>query len=190
MTIEENWNRLKLFWDTITFEEFKKLDEEERIGCEETLEYTQKDILELHNKVSTKRAFSPASDEEINRIEKELDVVLPDSFKQSLKINAKDPIYPFLGGWNSVLKINFMIDFSLSFKTYSISNKKWVVFFEWNMDYFAVLNLDTENLNYGEVLCVCPENVNIEKWADSYEEWFNMAVEETITYGELQILDC
>jgi hypothetical protein len=55
------------------------------------------------------------------------------------------------------------------------------------MNYYGVLNLDKESSNYGEVLCLCVEDGSISRWANSYEEWFELVVEETLTYGELRI---
>jgi len=214
MTIQKNWQRLYKFWKELNYQKLKACDLLYRKALDEDLVYTKDEIDNLKKKILDfsliKRELNPASNKEIDSLKKELNIVLPQSFEESLKVNVGDVhkgeyIYTWLGGWNRMLDINDMIKYFLdktkyycmqnkdkSFQDvnnlpneYAYWNKKWLVFLDYNQDEQYVLNLDHTSLNYGEVLSVSMEFSTIERVANSYEEWFEIATKETLTYGEI-----
>lgn len=214
MTIHENWQRLYKFWKELNFKKLKACDLAYRKVLDEDLLYTKDDIDNLQNKIldysSIEREFHPANKEDIESLKKELAIVLPQSFEESLKINVgdihkNDYIYTWLGSWHCMLDIHDMIQYSLDKNQYffmkekgisfhdigDLSNKyaywnnKYLVFYDYNQDEQYVLNLDNTDVNYGEVLSISMEFSSIERLANSYEEWFTIATEETLTYGEI-----
>ena len=63
--------------------------------------------------------------------------------------------------------------------------KEWIPIFDWNGDYFVVIDMLSKP--QGQIILISFEESKIVKWADSYEEWFEMAVDEVIKYGELRV---
>lgn len=208
MTIKENWARLYSFWDELDFERAKAYDERERREIGDTLEYAQQDIQRLEKWASFERELKSASIDAIKDIKTSLGVALPMSFKESLSINAYEPqdqgfVYPWLGSWNVMQNPEEIIKLSMQnrefewevFKEtndliqedYEMWSDKWVVVFDWNGDYFVALDLREDEEFYGNVLCFCIEDGSIAKWADSYEEWFELVVDEVLQYGQLRI---
>jgi len=207
MDIENNWNKLHLYWKNLTFEQAKEQDFLIRKSIGDDLSYSDKDIEQLKLLVSAQREFSPIGLGEIEKIEKSLNVKLPDDYKKSLKINSKEVVkdefvYPWLGSWNTLHDTSEIIKYSLRNREmdhevfqirnglsdeYGFWNKKWVIFFDWNMDFLAVLDLREDEKYYGQVLCLCIEDGSISKWANSFSEWFELSVNETIKHGELRV---
>ena len=218
MSILENWQRLDKFWKELDFEKLQACNIEVRKKLDENLSHTQSDLDDLKDIIidfsSIERKFISATKEEIKILQNRLGIKLPNSFKESLQINVGDVIdgeyiYPWLGGWNCMLNIDDMMKYSLdkteyyciqkqtiSFQErinlpieYAYWNKKWLVFYDCNGDEQYVLNLDDTSSNYGEVLSVDMEFSTIERLANSYEEWFDIATEETLKYGEILFLE-
>jgi len=207
LSVKTNWGKLLRFWQELDFDTAKKLDYELRVRIGDTLEFSQEDIERLQKSVSVYREFKPASDQEIQEVESKLDVNLPEDFKESLQINNHETavdifLYSWLGGGNHMLECKDMITFSLDNREldfevfdqhinlteeYTYWNEKWVIIFDWNMDYLAVLDLREDPKYYGKVLCTDIEFGKIAKWADSYVEWFEIVTNEVLEYGELRL---
>lgn len=208
MSIEKTWNKLYDYWKNLEFDEAKKQDYLIRKSIGDDLNYSDDDIKRIKTLVSIEKEFVPIDLSEIENIEKELNVKLPEDYKKSLTINSKEIsfngfLYPWLGGGNTFLESSEIINFSLNnkkldfevfefrnglSKDYCFWNEKWVIVFNWNMDYLVVLDLREDEKFYGQVLCLCIEDGTIAKWADSFEIWFELAVNEVLEYGELRIV--
>lgn len=206
MSVKANWERLYKFWHELDFDTAKKNDYEIKKSIGDILEFSEDDIERIKDLVSINREFKPASDDEILEVETKLNITLPENFKESLKINAfetnvQDFVYPWLGGWNILLNCEEMLSFTLRSRKldfdvfdnrielndeYRRWNEKWVIIFQWNMDYFIVLDLSDDPKKYGQVLCLCIEDGSIAKWADSFKTWFEEAVNEVEQFGELR----
>lgn len=207
MSVKENWDRLFKYWDELTFEKAKEREASFRSRNGDTSEFDSEDLQMIRKAVALKRELTGATEKEITELEHALDVKLPQYFKESLQINCTDPVsdgyvYPWLNHSNLLSNCKSMVEFSLDQRIYNEFpyetilnlpedslqwNEKWVIFFDWNMDYFGVLDLREGLDSYGQVLLVCNEDGVIAKWANSYEEWFQMAVEEVLEFGELRL---
>jgi len=208
MSINENWQRLYNFWKELSFEKAK----EYHIICKKPIgersKYIDEDNERLKNWVLFDREFQPAQTEEIVAIENSLNVTLPQSYKESLLINAYEPhdnafVYPWLGEWNMMNEPEDIIEQSMSNKEldyelfadtknlvkedYKMWSDKWIVIFDWNYDYLVTMDLREEPQFYGKVLCMSLKDGTLAKWADSYEEWFSLVVDEVLEYGILRI---
>jgi len=205
LSVKANWEKLYKFWQELDFDTAKKYDYELRVRIGDTLEYSQDDIEKIKKSVSVHREFKPASIDEIQDVESKLNVNLPDDFKESLNINAYEFIdkyaYPWLGGWNNLFNCKDIVSFTLSKRKldfeafsnrinltdeYGFWSDKWIIIFDWNMDYLVALDLSDDPNKYGQVLCLCIEDGTIAKWTDSYDAWFEEAVNEVLQYGELR----
>jgi len=208
MSIEENWQRLYKFWKELSFERAKEFDIIRSNSIGDSLLYTDEDDEGLRNWALFDRVYRAASVDEISTIENSLNVTLPKSFKKRLLINAYEPydkafIYPWLGEWNMMNEPVDIIEQSLDSRKldyevfdnpknlpqeeYEMWSDKWIVIFDWNGDYLVTMDLREEPEFYGKVLCMCIEDGTIAKWADSYEEWFSLVVDEVLEYGILRI---
>lgn len=63
--------------------------------------------------------------------------------------------------------------------------KQWIPIFDWNADYTVAIDMLSKNK--GQVIVFCLEDSTVAKWTDSYEEWFALAVDEVLKYGELRV---
>ena len=209
MTIKENWERLYKFWDELDVERAKAYDEVVRKEIGDTLEYAEQDIQRLEKWASFEREWKSASTDEIKDLESNLGVALPKSFNESLSINAYEPqdqgfVYPWLGSFNMMQNPEEIVEITtenredldyevfedpndLMQEDYEMWSDKWIVIFDWNGNYCAVLDLREDEEFYGNVLCMCIEDGTIAKWADSYEEWFELVVDEVLRYGQLRL---
>lgn len=215
MSVKTNWERLLRFWQELDFDTAKKHYYELRVSKRDNLEFSPDDIEKIEKLVSVHREFKPATDDEIFEVEKKLNVKLPIDFKESLQINNHETavdiyLYSWLGGGNHMLECKDMVTFSLDNREmfsldnreldfevfdqrinlteeYTYWNDKWVIIFDWNMDYLAVLDLREDPKYYGKVLCTDIEFGKIAKWADSYADWFEIVTNEVLEYGELRL---
>jgi len=63
--------------------------------------------------------------------------------------------------------------------------KEWIPIYDWNTDYRVVIDMLSENK--GQIIVVFLEDGTLAKWTDSYEEWFELAIDEVLKYGELRV---
>jgi cell wall assembly regulator SMI1 len=208
--VAENWNRLFNFWNKINFNDIERFDYENRIRIGDTLVYTEEDEQKLKKLISVNREFSPASLDEILKLEEVLNIKLPISFKESLQINDKDIIenhnfYPWLGGWNQLFSCKDIINHELELQKYrwfckngsfeyifgDVENpkysepKEWIPICNWNGDY--IIAIDMLSKNKGQIIVYSNEDSIVSKWTDSYEDWFKVVVDEVLKYGELRV---
>jgi len=151
-----------------------------------------------------------ATVDEINKLEEKLSIQLPESFKQSLMIsngeielNENEDLSTWFGDWNILLNCEEIFNITEEYRkiytegvkfdySYEIKNKtlewanEFIVFLSNNCDYYAVLDM-REGDQKGQVLAVDIEGGILAYWANSYEEWFKMAVDEVLEYGELRL---
>ena len=151
--------------------------------------YQQKDLL---NKVC-----QSTIKEKIAEFESSFEINFPQDFRESflicderyiLKTNEKkgwlgeNELYSFSSNkydWYNIFEVNKQI---FSFANDIGWNKKWIQFYDYETWYSAVLDTET-----GKVYCYENETgINV-LWANSFTEWFKMAVDEVIQYGELRI---
>jgi len=214
MTIVKNWQKLYKFWKELDFEKLKACDlalkkvlDEDSIYNKDEIDILKQQILDWS---LIKIKFNPATNKDIKYLEKKLNVILSNDFKESLEINVGDIyqneyIYSWLGNWHHMLSIEDMIKYTLNKREYyliekktksfeyindlpneySYWNKKWLIFYDYNQDEQYIVNLDNSSLFYGEILEVSMEFSTIRRLANSYMEWFNIATKERLTYGEI-----
>ena len=155
-----------------------------------------------------------ASVEEIKRLEENLSTVLPESFTKSLKITngeisvdtEDEDMSTWFGDWNTLLNCDKIFkesnDYYIHFskeehilpwdEIYGIKNipQKWsdkfIVFFDNNCEIYALLDM-REGDGKGQVLITDIEAGILAFWANSYEEWLEMAVDEVVLHGELRL---
>jgi len=106
--------------------------------------------------------------------------------------------------WGSLYSINYILETSENFSTFeqksvgyyrevlgNINNPKtampkgWIPIYDWNSDY--IVAIDMLSKNKGQVIVFCLEFGTVAKWTDSYEEWFELVVNEVLQYGELRV---
>ena len=155
-----------------------------------------------------------ASDEEIKKLEGNLSTDLPESFKKSLKIsNGEIPVdtededlSTWFGGWNKLLNCDEIFKISQDYynhfnkeedilpwnEIYRIKNipqkwsEKFIIFFDNNCEIYGLLDM-RENNGKGQVFIADIEAGILAFWANSYEEWLEMAIDEVVQYGELRL---
>ena len=152
-----------------------------------------------------------AIDIEINKL-KELYDEIPDEYIKSLEIcnpisdkNENYHSWVDSSGWGYLHDINRIISLTDNWKKHKffsetgvfdyvygdVSNPKnsaleqWIPIYDWNTDY--VVAIDMLSKNKGQVIVFCMEDGTLAKWTNSYEEWFELVVEEVLKYGELRV---
>jgi hypothetical protein len=138
-----------------------------------------------------------ASEEQIMEFENEFKIKLPKTFAESLKICderyilnsskkvgwlGEDDMYSLTNrkyDWYNLFQVNRQI------ATYAKDigwNKNWIQFYDYGTWFSAVLDTVT-----GKIYCYENETGAYVLWANSYEEWLEMAVDEVVKYGELRL---
>jgi len=144
-----------------------------------------------------KRECKGVSEEKVKEFEEHFNVSLPKDFIDSHRIC--DEIYIFDTsekiGWLGEEDIYSFED--IKYKWYNLFlvndqiseyaqdigwNKNWIVFYDYGTWFSAVLDTTT-----GKVYCYENETSEYTLWANSYEEWLEMAVDEVLKYGELRL---
>ncbi len=143
---------------------------------------------------------SSATEEEITQLEKDLGLKLPKTFLDSFRMCNESVMKNENGEWfqwfgENRYKINNIdsdwddvnIVYQQQLEYDESWDKKWIPFYDWNVNYLAILDMnDDENGNQGVVYCYDLERGDMVRWADNYTEWLKMAVAEVIEYGELR----
>jgi len=139
---------------------------------------------------------------------------LPESFKKSLKISNGEievdtedqNMSTWFGDWNKLLNCDEIFKLSKDYyahfskeedifpwnEIYGIKNipqkwsEKFIVFLDNNCEIYVLLDM-REGEREGQVLIVDIEAGILAFWASSYEEWFEMVVDEVLQYGELRV---
>lgn len=172
MTIEENWERLLKYWDSRNiFNDFK---------CQ------------------------GASAVEIERV-KNYYKDIPESLLKSLAFcnNFKRALGVENDNWGELYDIDNMLEASELYPTFGENDagwysdvlgdikipdtampKEWIPIYDWNTDYVVAIDMLSENK--GQIIMFGLEWSMIRLWANSYEEWFEMVVNEVLEYGELR----
>jgi hypothetical protein len=141
---------------------------------------------------------------EIDKIKHYYNINIPNALLDSLLICNESNRWFGFNGWGLLYGTKEMIDTSMSFENspknesgfykfvgMGITNpatifpKKWIPIFDWNGKYFVAL--DMLSSNKGQVIIISVEDSVVLKWANSYEEWFEMVVDEVVKYGELRL---
>lgn len=131
---------------------------------------------------------------------------IPDSLLKSLAFcnNFERALGITSSNWGSLYNIDDMLETSKNFSTFKQENigyykevlgniknpkmampKEWIPIYDWNSDYIVVVDMLSKNK--GQVIVFCLEFGTVAKWTDSYEEWFALAVDEVLKYGELRV---
>jgi len=168
------------------------------------------DDMELNTKVNTQweRLFKyyknditkeckGASEEKIAEFEKEFKVTLPKAFADSLRICDERYIFNTSEkkGWfgeNDIYSLNntkydwynlFQVNKQIATYATDIGwNKDWIEFYDYGTWFSAVLDTVT-----GKIYCYEIETGEHVIWANSYEEWLKMAVDEVLEHGEIRL---
>lgn len=154
-----------------------------------------------------------ASEKEISELEQFLKVSLPEPFKQSLKrcntypedysqiIKSSSLMTGSMGALHSISLIKEIYSDSLDYKYMddmeyarnidsNIEPKSlkgiqlWVPIFDWNGNEWALLDLNEESNQYGQILYDDPEFDNLGIWANSYEEFLESIADAILDHGE------
>lgn len=129
---------------------------------------------------------------------------IPESFLESLSLCNESNRWFGFDSWGLLLGIEEIIEMSDSFKdspshingSYQIVGegitnptmllpKQWIPIYDWNGNY--IVAIDMLSKNKGQIIVFCLEFSTVAKWTDSYEEWFELAVDEVLKYGELRV---
>jgi len=137
-------------------------------------------------------------DEDIHKVEKELGVSFPKTFSDSFKIcdqrllfGSEKEYKGWLGKYdlfsikNSYDNLYNLVEANRKLRIYDPTHREkvnWVVFYTYEFSYYVIL--DTNN---GYIYLREAEEMDFIKWADSYEEWFKIIVDEVVKYGELRL---
>lgn len=142
-----------------------------------------------------------ASKDELDELQKILQVNLPKAFLDNFAICNEDLRYKDQENWvywfgpESRYVINkednSYNDLVTMYKEMNDIyrdewNKKWIPFYDWNGNYNLVLDMN----NNGRVFVFDPEMAErIDKyvWTNSYEEWLEIVAKEVEQYGELRV---
>jgi len=155
---------------------------------------------------------SGATDIEIDRL-KELYDNIPNKYIDSLKIcnPTRDENHNYhswidKSGWGYLYDINKIISTADTWKEVewfsktgiyydyvfgnvknpkSSAKKQWIPIYDWNGDYTVAIDMFSKNK--GQIIVFCTEDGTLAKWTDSYEEWFELAIDEVLKYGELRV---
>ena len=128
---------------------------------------------------------------------------IPNALLESLSICNESNRWLGFNGWGLLYGTNEILETSKSFVKSPKSDlgsyklvgegitnpktlfpKEWIPFFDWNGMY--IVAIDMLSTNKGQVIIVSIENSMVYKWANSYEEWFELVVSEVLNDGELQ----
>jgi len=135
-----------------------------------------------------------ASEEQIEAFEKEFDIILPKAFSDSFRICderfiLKDKTKGFFGKSelyslkNSYYGYFNLMDINKEMRIYDEKWKdEWIVFYDYETWFYGILNTRTGQI----YLKSATENEYI-IWANSYEEWLEMAVDEVLEHGEIRL---
>jgi len=147
-----------------------------------------------------KNPCKKASKDELDELQKILQVNLPKSFLDNFAICNEDLRYENQEKWvswfgpESRYVVNKEdISFNDLVTIYKEMNdiyreewnKKWIPFYDWNGNYNLVLDMN----NNGRIFVFDPEMAEpIDKyvWTNSYEEWLEIVANEVELYGELR----
>jgi len=144
---------------------------------------------------------------------KELYDDIPESYIKSLKIcnpiKNENGEYFWIdsSGWGILFDAEELINRTKSFRRHEFSYKyemgayqhvygdiknpntlvpkQWIPIYDWNGDYIVAIDMLSDNK--GQIIVFCLEDSIVAKWTDSYEEWFELAVDEVLKYGELRV---
>jgi hypothetical protein len=137
------------------------------------------------------------TEEKIAEFENEFKVILPKAFADSFRICDERYIFNTSEkkGWfgeNDVYSLNntkydwynlFQVNRQIATYAKDIGwNKNWIEFYDYGTWFGAVLDTVT-----GKIYCYEIETGEHVIWANSYEEWLEMAVDEVVQYGELRL---
>jgi len=128
---------------------------------------------------------------------------IPDELLESLTICNETNGWFGFNGWGVLYGTNEMLDVSVSFENSpkndlgsyksvgsgvvnptTLLPKEWIPIFDWNGNY--IVAIDMLSNNKGQVIIFSLEDSAVHKWANSYEEWFELVVSEVLKDGELQ----
>lgn len=135
-----------------------------------------------------------ASDEEIETLKTSFEVGPPESFIDVFKYCSKDdPKYADVRENCSIIfgtsscqhSISLMKQINKDMSEIDDSFKDQIIFYDWDATYYAVLNMRQDDKSYGKVLCVHLESGIFDVWADSYEEWLELMVNEVVRSGDV-----
>ena len=138
-----------------------------------------------------------ATEEKIAEVEKEFGVQLPKAFADSFRICDERYIFNTSEkkGWlgeHDIYSLNdrkynwynlFQVNRQISTYAKDIGwNKNWIQFYDYETWFSAVLDTVT-----GKIYCYENETGEYIIWANSYEEWLEMAVDEVLKHGEIRL---
>ena len=135
-----------------------------------------------------------ATEEQIAKAESELGVKFPKSFADFFRVCderfilkdksrgflGKSDIYPlcntYYDGFN-------LIHINKEIRIYDESWKnEWIAFYDYETWFEGILDTKTE-----KIFLSSTEDIKPVLWANSFEEWFKMVVDEVLEYGELRL---
>ena len=136
-----------------------------------------------------------ATDEEINSLKSTYAVKLPEPFIEAFKLCNED--FPSVGYKKEPFMWFGVANTHYSVKTLLEANKDMQEWGEWDKDiiffytfdgaFYAALDMRKNSQTEGKVLCVELEAGEFKVWANSYEEWLEMTVNEVLQHGELRV---
>ena len=161
---------------------------------DKTIKELWEKLFQYYNGKLTKKCQG-ATEGKIAEVEKVFNVKLPKEFADSFRICddryilytskkrgwfGEDDLYSLsntkYGGYN-LLQAN-----KLKVTYYTEWNKNWIEFYDYGTWYSAVLDTIT-----GKIYCYNNETGDYVVWSNSYKEWFGMAVNEVLKYGEIRL---
>lgn len=136
-----------------------------------------------------------ASEEKIVEVEREFKVKLPKAFADSFRICDERYIFNTSEkkGWfgehehYSLSKTYYeyynLIEINKDMRVYDEKWKdEWIAFYDYETWFYAIIDTKT-----GKIYLESSEGGNKIVWANSYEEWLKMVVDEVVKYGELRL---
>ena len=152
---------------------------------------------------TTKTKCKGATELELNEL-KTYFLEIPTSLLESLSVCNESNRWFGFNGWGLLYGSQEIIKTSKSFNNspmkqggaykivepgitnpISLLPKEWIPIFDWNGHY--IVAIDMLSKHKGQIILISIEDSKVVKWANSYEEWFKMAVDEVLKYGELRL---
>jgi len=155
-----------------------------------------------------------ATQSEIDELEQALNIKLPESLKQSLKMcnsypadysNVKKSSCLVVGGAGELYNTKNILESYNALKetmyydgeamTYDYLDKtflscdtkfskNWIPIYSWNCDIIAYLDLRLDSNIHGQILYEDIESGQLGIWADSYEDFLESIAKDILEYGE------
>jgi hypothetical protein len=133
-----------------------------------------------------------ATEEKIREVEETFSLKLPKAFADSFRICddryiLKDTNLGFFGDWelysitHEYHGYHNLITLNKDMREYG-GKDEWIVFYDYETWFHVILDTKT-----GQIYLKAVEDLEYIIWANSYEEWLKIAVDEVIEHGEIRL---